>query len=351
MSEIKENIKQKKPMLKALKWIAVILGIVLLEAGAVVASVKFIEFQNKDEQNKFENISMQLATQNNRLAVLEKLPASVSANSKQISSNFGAITNLLQSLNQLNEEVGNNKIKAINEQISSVSTRIESLEESKSMEALVLSLALIIKENALYHRPFTKEAAILTDLTKGNENIASDVEIINHSKETSVADDYELASQFMSFKNDLSFVKKEDLAEQSSENSEKSTVSKSIELIKDTVAGINFDKVVVLKKDKKTDEQKLLLVMLENLVKAHNFTDALKYIQDNSEFANINTPAFGVWQQEVKEKLEFDAAISRLISSQLNSLKKEISENKVTLPRVAPAPQPENTEKEIKTDD
>lgn len=352
MSEAKEkNITQKKPRFKVLKWAGIVLGVALLEIGAVVASVKIIEFQNKKEQSRLENISEQLATQNNRLAVLEKLPASVSANSTQISSNFNTLTNLLQELNQLKDEVGNNKLETINQKISSVSSRIESLEESKSLEALVLSLALIIKENALYHRPFAKEAEILTDLTQGNMSASVDVEIINRFKDTSVADNYELAAQFMKFKDDLSFASKDSSSEKNTENTEKSTVSKSIELIKDTVAGINFDKVVVLKKDKKTDEQKLLLVMLDNLVQSHNFTDALKYIQDNSEFADISTPAFHTWQQKVKEKLEFDTAVSKLIASQLNSLRQEISENAVTYPKHIPVAQFENIEKEVKTDD
>lgn len=352
MSETKEkNITQKKPRSKVLKWSGIVLGFALLEVGAVAASVKIVELQNKKEQNQFENISEQLSAQNNRLAVLEKLPASVTANCKQISSNFSTLTNLSQDLNQLKEEVGNNKLDTLNNKLSSVSSRIESLEESKSLEALVLSLALIIKENALYHRPFAKEAGILTDLTQGNANISADVDIINRFKDSSVADDYELAAQFMNFKDDLSFAPKDVPAEKTSENTEKSTVSKSIELIKDTVAGINFDKVVVLKKDKKTGEQKLLLLMLENLVKSHNFTDALKYIQDNPEFAYINTPAFGAWQQEVKEKLEFDTAVSKLIASQLKAFRQEVSANNLTLPKAAPTTQSENVEKEVKTDD
>ncbi|MBO5038580.1 MAG: hypothetical protein J6C85_03890 [Alphaproteobacteria bacterium] len=352
MSEAREkNITQKKPRFKALKWTGIVLGVVFLELGAIAASVKFIEFQNKKEQNRLENISEQLTAQNTRLAVLEKLPASVSANSKQISSNFNTLTNLLQELNQLRDEVGHNKLETINQKITSVSSRIESLEESKSLEALVLSLALIIKENTLYHRPFAKEAEILTNLTQGNENISADVKIINRFKDTSVADDYELADRFMKFKDDLSFTAQDNSAEQTSETSEKSTISRSIELIKDTVAGINFDKVVVLKKDKKTGEQKLLLTMLENLVKSHNFTDALKYIQENPEFANIKTPAFRTWQQEVTEKLEFDRAVSKLIASQLSSLRQEISQNNVTLPEPASAMQSENVEKEIRTDD
>lgn len=352
MSEAKEkNVTQKKPHSKVLKWSGIVLGIALLEVGAVAASVKIVELQNKKEQNQFENISEQLTAQNNRLAALEKLPASVTANGKQISSNFSTLTNLLQDLNQLKDEVGNNKLETLNNKLSSVSSRIESLEESKSIEALVLSLALIIKENALYHRPFAKEVEILTDLTQGNANISADVDIINRFKDTSVADDYELAAQFMNFKDDLSFAPKDAPAEKTSENTEKSTVSKSIELIKDTVAGINFDKVVVLKKDKKTGEQKLLLMMLENLVKSHNFTDALKYIQDNPEFANISTPAFGAWQQEVKEKLEFDSAVSKLIASQLKSFRQEVSANNLTLPKPAPTTQSENVEKEVKTDD
>lgn len=333
MSDTKNNAKPQKTLHKAFKWSVLVLGILALEAGGIAAAVKLSELKNASEVDKLQNIYAELNKQQSRLSVLEKIPASVVENSRQISSNFNMLTSLSEHFNLLKSEVGNNKLAALNQKMEAFDQRIESIEESKSSEALVLSLALIIKENALYHRPFAKETDILRDLSSDNPTISEDVSVIDRLKNISIPDSYELVEQYNRVVETFSFDIPQTAEKPQNSPEEKSTMAKSIRLIKDTVAGINFDKVVVIKKDTRTDEQKMLMQMLGDFVKNHNFADAIAYIEANPEFNNVPNQDFTNWKNQAREKIEFDRAISNIISSQLKALRQEINSGTIDAPK------------------
>ncbi len=165
----------------------------------------------------------------------------------------------------------------------------------------------------------------MADLSKNQENISQDISEINNLKDTHISSDTKLIKQFKQIEEDFSFEKPETNASSSAKEDNRSAVSKSIEMIKDTVAGINFDKVVVIKKDKKTDEQKLLLQTLSELVNAHNFKDALAFIENNPQFNNAENQNFAAWQHDVKQKIMFDSAISHIIATQLSALRQDLA--------------------------
>ena len=99
-------------------------------------------------------------------------------------------------------------------------------------------------------------------------------------------------------------------------------------MIKDTVSGINFDKVVILKKDKKTNEQKALIAKLKELVVSNNFSGALDLIHNNPQFNSIQNETFATWQSNVKKNIVFNEAISHIISSELSAIRTNFDKTK-----------------------
>lgn len=333
MSDKAVDSGKKKTLTSILKWSAGLLAIAALETGGIVAAVKISESKNAEQVNHLQAIRHQLQAQENKINDLEKLPHAISANEQQIAANLGMLNLLSESLTTLKAEVGNKKIDLINQRMETLNHRMESVEETKNQEALILSLALIIKENALYNRSFSQETDILAELSQNQKNIISDINELKELKNINILTDTQLIEKFKLIAEDFSFEKAEVNDSSSSKEENRSAVSKSIELIKDTVAGINFDKVVVIKKDKKTNEQKLLLQTLSDLVNAQNFKDALLFIENNPQFNNADNQNFVIWQQEVKQKIMFDSAISHIIATQLNALRQDfaaetIAENK-----------------------
>ena len=102
-------------------------------------------------------------------------------------------------------------------------------------------------------------------MAKNQASLYESIATIKQLNDKPILTDDILYRNFLAFAPDFNFDKKEEVKKEISPNESK--VSKSIKLIKETVAGINFDKVVIMKKDSKTDEQKQLLGKLENLVK------------------------------------------------------------------------------------
>lgn len=92
----------------------------------------------------------------------------------------------------LKDEVGNKKVEILNQQFSNLNHRLESLEETKSTDALILSAVLLIKENALYNKNFAAEADILAQLAQGQDNITSAVQTIVSLKSLPIASNDEL---------------------------------------------------------------------------------------------------------------------------------------------------------------
>lgn len=324
MSDIEANSAKKRTLSLILKWSAAILAIIVLEAGGIAAAVKIAESRNADNANQLHAALNQIAAHDNQIANLEKLPHTISANEQQIAANAGMLNLLSENLNTLKAEVGNKKIDVVQQQMETLNLRMEGVEETKNEEALILSLVLIIKENALYNRSFSQEADILAEMGGNQKQITEDIRVINDLKNARIAGDNELIAQFNQLKETFSF-EKPTIEESDSlkEDENRSAVSKSIDLIKDTVAGINFDKVVVIKKDKKTEEQKLLLQTLSELVNSHNFNDALAFIESNSQFDNAENGAFAEWREQVKQKIRFDNAVSKIIAAELNAIRKD----------------------------
>lgn len=329
--------KEKKPMSTALKGSLIALAVIGLEAGAIGAAVTLTEYRQRNSAPEYKLIQDKLASQTARLAELEKLPLALSTASQYISANSNAINLISDSLNALKEEVGNNQIRTIYERLDSTGHRIKTLEELQNKEALILSLALIIKENALYHRPFAEEADILGDLGEDMPQIKSDIATLSEYKTQEIADNETLAKTYQQISQNFTFG-----TDITPEPKEVSSLEKGLNLIKDSVSHIKLDRVIVLKKQKKTDEQVKILNTLSTLVKEYKFAEALQYIKDNAEFSKITTPAFNQWQKDVNASLKFNQAITHIMQEQLNSFRQDIKNGAVKLPpKAEPTPQTE----------
>ena len=107
-------------------------------------------------------------------------------------------------------------------------------------------------------------------------------------------------------------------------------------MIKDTVSGMPFDKVVVLKKEKKTEHQQKLLDTLSNMVNSHEYANALEFIRQNRELAEADNKDFIQWQNITRDKVTFDAAVSKLVANQLKNLREDIKSGTQSKPILQP---------------
>lgn len=325
MSEKTAKSTNKKRFSKVLKWSGVVVGVAVLELAGVYSAIKIIESRNMGKENQLQTVLSLLQKQSAQIEQLEKLPVQISLNAEKIATNAGDVNLLTEDLRTLKNEVGNKKLELLSQKLSKLDHRMESVEESKSLDTLILSLALIIKENALYSRGFAKEADILAELSQEQHDIAQSVQEIILLKDKNISTDSELIEQYHKIADDL-VLSDVITTQNSNEKENRGAVAKSIELIKDTVSGINFDKVVVMKKEKKTDAQTLLLNTLGDLVNSHNFKDAITFIEQNrTAFREDLNPEFTKWAEQLKQKALFDKSISQIIASELSAIRKDFA--------------------------
>lgn len=310
--------EKKKDISKYIKWLIAVLLVIILEAGAIFSAVKISESRNIEQKEQIKFANGVINNQNQRLDILEKLPLLISENAKKInalSSSLGLFSDNLIAMQQI---VNKETLNDLNTALQNISLRVETIEETKNNEALVLSIALIIKENALYNRSFAKDVDILTDLATDQPSIQGYISTLNSLKNENIENDVYLINKFNSLVDNIVF---EEDAKNIVVSSDENAVTKSIKMIKDTVAGINFDKVVILKKDKKTNEQKALVSKLKELVNAYNFSEALSLIRNNPQFNKVKNNDFIEWQNSVQKNIIFNEAISRIITSELSAIR------------------------------
>ena len=344
MSEKAVKSEKQTPKVKSSKglmWAIAVVAVVLLEVGGIATAVKLTEARNQADTAKLYNIQEQMAAQDIRIETLEKLPSSISTTSQQLGATAHTVNVLSENFGKLFDEVGNNKVPALEQKVATLMHQIEVLEEYRSNDNLLLSLALIIKENALYHKDFALEATVLNDLGRNNEAIKSDIEIVSLYKGKTIADNKELLDQFTQIIKDFNFKKIEEAEPVQPKEQEQTFFAKCLKFIKGIASGMPFDKVVVLKKEKKTAHQKQLLADLSNLVNQYKFSEALQYITENSEFATAENKDLASWQLKVQDNLAFNNALSHIITAQLNALREDISNN------VIKAPEPQVEEPKI----
>ena len=323
MSEKSEKTVQKyakKRPSKALLLTSVALSIAVLEALAIGGAVLITESRNKGQTLQLDQLTSQISRQQEEIRNLQLLPNAIRNNAQKIAENAGNLQLYAENFNNLKNEVGNRKVDILYQQLAQVSQRTEALEEAKSVESLILSAALLIKENALYQRDFSQEADVLVQLSNGQENILSSVQTIQALKKQYIASDEQLIEQFNTIAKNFSFAN----TSQNNAGKEESAISKSISLIKDTVSGLNFDKIVVVKKQNRTAAQEQLIAQLTVLVNQHNFTGALDFIRSHQDFSLLETQDLSKWQADVERRISFDRAISQIISAELSSIRQSL---------------------------
>ena len=202
--------EKKKNNSKFIKWILVALFIIVLEVGAIFSSVKISESRNLKQNEQFQLTNMAINNQNSRLDVLEKLPLIISENAKKINTISSTLSLFSDNLVAMQQTVNKETIDGLNNALQEMNNKIEAIEETKNNEALVLSVALIIKENALYNRNFSKDVDILTDLASNQPNIQNDISTLNNMKNEIIENDISLINSFNSFADELVFEEQAD---------------------------------------------------------------------------------------------------------------------------------------------
>lgn len=324
MSEQAVKTEPKKLKSKVFKWTSAIVVVSILEFGAIYGSVRISELKNIGYYNTIIALSERVYKQEEKLNLLPDILDKIAANTQRIDKNTGLLQLYNENFLALKDEVGNKKVEVLNQQFSNLNHRLESLEETKSTDALILSAVLLIKENALYNRSFAAEADILAQLAQGQDNIASAVQTIVSLKGLPIASNDELIKNYQQIAEGFTFAAPNEQLQENKEAGD-NAVAKSIALIKDTVAGINFDKVVVLKKDKRTDAQKQSMERLAFLVENHDFKNAVKFIREAPEFQKTQNQELTHWAEQAERRISFDEAVSYIIAAELNAIRQDFS--------------------------
>lgn len=325
MSDRAVKKEQKKAFPKVIKWFLAILVIAGLEVGGIATAVKITEMHRADANNNLKNNLESLSYQLKKLDSLEKLPSLVSLNMQHVEANSNAISLLSENMSQLEKEVGGNKLEKMNKKIDDFGFRLSNLEETQSVEPIILSIALMIKEDSLSGRPFVEPADVLAALSHDISSIKDDVEVIQRYKNDVFADNQNLATQYKTIIADFSF-KTDKVTPQEPEDT---LLSKGVKVLKDAVSSMHFDKVAVLKKQKMPDSDKKLLAELTDLVFAYKYDEVLDYTKTHPEFAAANNEALNNWLVSIQKKVEFNKALNHLITEQLKSFRKNISNLKI----------------------
>lgn len=331
MSEQAVKTEPKKLKSKVFKWTSAIVAVSILEFGAIYGSVRISELKNIGYYNTIIDLSERVYKQEEKLNFLPDILDKIAANTQRIDKNTGLLQLYNENFLALKDEVGNKKVEVLNQQFSNLNHRLESLEETKSTDALILSAVLLIKENALYNRNFAAEADILAQLAQGQDNIASAVQTIVSLKGLPIVSNDELIKNYQQIAEGFTFAAPNEQLQENKEAGD-NAVAKSIALIKDTVAGINFDKVVVLKKDKRTDAQKQLMERLASLVENHDFKNAVKFIRETPEFQKTQNQELTHWAEQAERRISFDEAVSYIIAAELNAIRQDFNHNENRLP-------------------
>lgn len=331
MSEQAVKTEPKKLKSKVFKWTSAIVVVSILEFGAIYGSVRISELKNIGYYNTIIDLSERVHKQKEKLNLLPDILDKIAANTQRIDKNTGLLQLYNENFLALKDEVGNKKVEVLNQQFSNLNHRLESLEETKSTDALILSAVLLIKENALYNRSFAAEADILAQLAQGQDNIASAVQTIVSLKGLPIASNDELIKNYQQIAEGFTFAAPNEQLQENKEAGD-NAVAKSIALIKDTVAGINFDKVVVLKKDKRTDAQKQSMERLAFLVENHDFKNAVKFIRETPEFQKTQNQELTHWAEQAERRISFDEAVSYIIAAELNAIRQDFNHNENRLP-------------------
>ena len=329
MSDHAVKKEQNKSSFKVLKWFLIILAIAGLEAGGIATAVKLTELRQDNAKAQFKNNLASLSQQLEKLNSLEQLSSLVGINAQHLEATSHTVNLLSESFSQLEKEVGGNQIEKMNNQITRFDKRLSNLEEVQSLEPVVLAVALMIKENALYGRPYAAEADVLTELGADNLAIGNDIKVINSYKDYTFADNQALASQYKTIMEDFNFP----TTAPAPEKQEDTMLSKGVKILKDAVANVHFDRIAVLKKQKKTDEEKNILLKLDNLVSQYNYKGAIDFIRSHEEFANANNAELNAWAESIKKKIDFEDALNNIIASQLKSLRQAVNNHSLTLPK------------------
>ncbi len=320
MSKQTTNLEKKDTTSKFFKWFMYIIVACVFIGSTVAGAVYITESRAKQQLDAIYNALEQLSIQENRIASLENLPNKISHLHSTLAENIGNTNLLEEKLKSLKEEVGNKKIELLSQQVSNLGNRMDFVEETKNTESLILSIALLVKENILYGRNANTEIDILSQMAKEQPEIQASIETLNSLKNATILTDNTLIEQY------LKVIDNFDFNNEPAENSENNdnAVAKSIKKIKETVSNINFDKVVVFKKDNKTEEQKILISKLTGFVNHHNFNKAIAFVNENPIFLETNNIAFSSWFSRLKEKVMFDEAISTIVSYELKAIRESI---------------------------
>lgn len=328
MSEKASHIKENSGKKKILKWISVFFLVSVLEIGAIFAAVWIAESRSQTRHYLIDELIQKTDNLAKHLNQLSSLSTDISLNAQQIAETNGNLNLLIENFKALKEEVGNRKIELLNQQLATISHRMEAVEETKNQEALILGVALMIKENALYNRNFAQEVDILNELAQNQEVIQPELQVLASLKNTPIIADDKLAHSYTQLIERFEF----EPAPEQSTSQEKGAVAKSLDLIKNTVTGINFDKVVMVRKDNKTAEQKQLIAQLTNLVEHYNFEKAILFINQNEAFKRAENKDFDAWLKQVQEKVAFDKTISTVIRTELNAMREDFKNKLISAP-------------------
>ena len=177
MSKQITDSEKKSTTSKIFRWIMYVIMASIFILGTIITSVYITESRAKHQLDIIKQALNHLSSQENRISNLEKLPIEISNLNNSLNENIGSTNLLEENFKTLKEEVGNKKVELLSQQITNLNHRMDFVEETKNTESLILSIALLIKENILYGRNADTEINILSQMAKEQPEIAEVVEV------------------------------------------------------------------------------------------------------------------------------------------------------------------------------
>lgn len=216
-----------------------------------------------------------------------------------------------QRLEQLKQELTQYKMPENNEATRINNETTENIPAKQTQEILLASGALIVRDLAEQGSKFEYEAEVLQILAQGNSQAMKYVDIMQKFAVSGVNGKNQLIKSFNKIFANLNVAKVKSEPERMQEDSISDWKGKTIAWMK---------KMFVSKKGNKRPAFKEKEDEVFALVNEGNLGTALNVLKTSEKYSHLDSEPLMQWQEQVKEYLEFEHAVTGLIMNSIANL-------------------------------
>lgn len=236
----------------------------------------------------------------NKLLVTESNSPNLSA----VEQNVNDLRELI--ISSVNGKADVQSLVGIINRVDKLESEIDRLAHMNNQGSVLLAAAMLVKESALDGRDFSFEAMMLDELNANNPKISDAINEVKNLAQKRIYNNAELSEQFAEIHHE--FVAKNQKDEP--KNWKERIVLKIREFIS-------------VKKAEKTPEEKQIAFLntLKNLADNQQFSQVVALINGDENPELKSSPSVQKWFENVENKKNFDAAISKISAYSLVLIK------------------------------